>query len=528
VNLRFSYLPEKPDPTKLPIELLTTSSDLAKSVDSVLGLCKRKGFISSYSGRMIEINDSVYEQEIILGSRVDVLEVQNLSLIDSLLKGSLSRKRTLYIPIEKADSLLQGLNQQLADNGYPFNSIQLRNFRSKSPDTLSAVLKLTAGKQRTIDRVVIKGYKKFPLQTLRGVYNKKSVLGNKTIERISTALDKISFATEARPPEVLFKRDSTILYLYLDKKPNNSAEGLLGFNNTVDNMLEINGFLDLILVNNLNQAETFTLNYRNENEDQTTLDVSLAVPYLFKSNCGIAGNLNIKRRDSTYQNTSYDLGVTYKPNWLINLGLSYRRQESTSLDNALIPVEDFTSDGVILSASYFGRRVGDPLMPIALNGRFEVGFEDRSTFSSDIGRQILNLRLEKLWELDRNNLIYTRLNSAYISNEELQFSELFQLGGIGSIRGFNQNGIDAAAYALIATEYRYRFNDNLYAYSILDGALFRPFMEEETQNLLGIGAGIGILTRAGVLNISVANGRFENANFDLSSTIAHVMLRVFF
>ncbi len=428
--LKFDFDRESLAVKHLPAEIiLDSSNNIPRATDSIMTLAQKRGYLNPVALPVTTINDSVFLRKILLGNRVSTLKIRPSDDMGEIVWGTLSRKRELNIPIEKTDSLLTDLNKTIANDGYTFNKVRLINFQAVGHDTLVARLVIDYGKRRTINRVVIKGYKKFPVQAIKGTYNNRTSLGAATLDKISAAIEKLSFVEEVRPAEVLFKQDSTVLYMYLKKKPVNSAEGLLGFNNTVNDKLELNGYLDLALINNLNQAETLTLNYRNENEDQTSLDIRLTVPYILSTNYGVDGSLNIKRRDSTYQNTSYNIGTTYKPDWLSSIGLSYRRVESTALDNTAIVVEDFTSDGIVITSSYIKRIPADRLMPEDLAVILEAGLDRRSLPATSINRQIIQLNAGKLWRLDSNNLVYTRLNGAYINDEELQFSELFQLGG---------------------------------------------------------------------------------------------------
>ena len=59
--------------------------------------------------------------------------------------------------------------------------------------------------------------------------------------------------------------------LYLEKNKSNRFEGFLGFGSEeTTGDLELNGYLNLNLVNNLNYGESFILNYRSDENDLKT------------------------------------------------------------------------------------------------------------------------------------------------------------------------------------------------------------------------------------------------------------------
>src|SRR5690606_8680474 len=130
---------------------------------------------------------------------------------------------------------------------------------------------------RTIDDIVLKGYEKFPKSFLKHYLKIKpkqvfslSAIKNKTEQR-----SNLNFAKELKPPEVLFSKDSTILYLYLGKTTSNAFDGFLGFGTNEDtNKLEFDGYLNLNLTNNLNFGETFRLLYKSDENDQKTFEAS--------------------------------------------------------------------------------------------------------------------------------------------------------------------------------------------------------------------------------------------------------------
>lgn len=516
--------------TGLPKEILPINAQrIQPQLDSLRDGLQRLGHIDLFYKTLVRLNDTTFLQPVVLGRQYRWLQLRPDMSSRELFEVTLSRKRDYHLPFQQLDSLTTYINQSLANQGYAFNTVQLGAIEKDGSDTLRAVLKIKKNRQRRIDRIVIKGYRQFPKRTLNKVLRRNKVLNDANLERVDRALEQLPFVEVVRPSQLLYKQDSTLLYLYLKKKSINAAEGLLGFNNSRNGTLELNGFLDVSLNNNLNRAERFALLYRNENEDQTKFNVNIELPYIWNSPFGITGQLDIVRRDSTYQNTVYEVGAFYKPSWRSTLGLTYINRESAQLDGAPGGLDGYNSKGVVLNASYIQSDPTDWLMPEVYRLQVSLAREDRNIGMERVGRTIARATAAGLWRLDDNNALYGRFEGAYIvGSAGIAFNELFQFGGGGSIRGFNQNSIDSSEFYLLSTEYRYRIGGGLYVYSILDGAVYRDFTTNKTANLYSYGVGTGILTRAGILGISVANGVFPEANSDLSSLIAHINLRFLF
>jgi hypothetical protein len=474
------------------------------------------------------INDTLRAMQIVLNRKyTHIAIVKEHTLINKRIVKTvkLSRKRNL-IAIPSIETYLSQHNATLIQNGYPFAETKLSHLILKDNDTIEASLLISQKTKRYLNRIIVKGYKKFPKRLISNFSSQKQVYNDKTIVELEQSLKNIPFIKQTKEAEVLFKKDSTSIFLYLKKIKTNTADGLIGFNNSTNGRLELNGFINLKLQNNLDRAETFLLAYRNDNGDQTQLSTSIDLPYLWETAIGINSSLEIQRRDSTYQRTSLNAGIFYKPNWNSTIGVTYTNANSTATgDNT--NTEDFTKNGVEVQGE-LKKIAGDRLMPEDLVIKTRLGISIRELKDNNEKQFNFHASFLKLWQLNNRSTFLNTLTSSYLQSNNIKFNELYQFGGLGSIRGFNQNSIDSSFYTTLATEYRYRLNDQIYLHSILDIGVFENFNSKKLDKLYGFGGGIAILTQAGILNLSIANGRFEDAKVDLSSTVAHINLLINF
>ncbi len=199
---------------------------------------------------------------------------------------------------------------------------------------------MSNGTIRSIDRIVIKGYEKFPKSFLKyyagikigNTFNKEKIITQ------SEALNTLGFANNIKPPEALFKKDSTTVYFYLEKQKNNLFDGILGFSTDEETQrLILNGYINLELNNNLNYGEQFTLNYKADGDDQQSFRVKVTLPYLLKSPFGLGLELNIFKRDSTFVTTEQKALVSYQITPVTNSYAGYKGYESSNLLNENFP-----------------------------------------------------------------------------------------------------------------------------------------------------------------------------------------------
>ncbi|GAK93854.1 hypothetical protein JCM19298_1191 [Nonlabens ulvanivorans] len=352
-------------------------------------------------------------------------------------------------------------------------------------------------------------------------------MNEENILKIQSAINKIAFITIEKEPEILFKKELNNCVRLCKKKNSNAADGLIGFNNSKNGKLELNGYIDLTLFNNLdNGGEKLTILYRGDNDDQTRLDIKTELPYLLKSNIGISAGLNLLRRDSTYLNTTISIGAFYSVTQQTSIGISYSQKESIVNDITNF-TDNFNNNSISLSFNHQQPSFQEIYVNNAL-AKIEIGYGQRN-IDETRNRQIqITSTIQKNLTIDENQSVHFENQIKYLGSKNIQFNELFQVGGINSIRGFNQNSIDTSLFTSINTEYRYLLSEGIYLHSILDYAVFEDFTTKKTQKIYGFGLGTAILTQSGILRLSIANGSFSGANLDFSSTVAHINLLIKF
>ena len=142
-----------------------------------------------------------------------------------------SKRLYVEIPVDVLENRLEQISKILSSQSYPFSLLQLQNIQPVNKQQLRADLKLIKGSRRQLHDIKILGYKKFPRAYVKHFLNIK-IQSNFDIERIKSKtelLNQLPFVQQKRPAEVLFTKDSTTVYLYLEKNQSNRFDGFLGF-----------------------------------------------------------------------------------------------------------------------------------------------------------------------------------------------------------------------------------------------------------------------------------------------------------
>ncbi len=139
-----------------------------------------------------------------------------------------------------------------------------------------------------------------------------------------------------------------------------------------------------------------------------------------------------------------------------------------------------------------------------------------------------NADLKHNIQINTKNNFNIRSQNFYLQSDKYITNELLRFGGINSIRGFNENSLQANLFSSLLTEYRYILAPNLYVHSIIDYGYFKDQSTKTDGNLVGLGFGFGLLTRNGLLNIVYANGSTKDQTIKLSNSIVHISFKASF
>jgi outer membrane protein assembly factor BamA len=505
---------------------------LKQTADSIPDKLQQLGFVESELINIEMKNDSSFIAHYKLGMRYKYIKIyyaDNQFLKKEIAKISNDITNDYFIlPFNHIEASLQKLNNLKTNNGNAFAKIQLVGISNEN-NFLTGTIVLNAGQARRIDSITIKGYENFPKSYLKhyaGI-KKETLFNEKKINAQSDALNSLPFSSSIKAPEALFRKDSTIVYLYLKKRVANIFDGVLGFNTSEQtNKLQLNGYLNLELINNLNYGERLLINYKADGQEQRKLRVNTSLPYLFGTPIGAELELKIFRRDSTFITTDQQIRINYQLNPSYSSYMGYKGYESSNLlDNAITgsPIEDFNSSFFLLGFNFF-RLQNNTLFPTKAEIFFNSEIGSRELQGTKDNQLKLLTKVNFILNLNYKNSIFIQNTSNMLLSDSFITNELFRFGGITSIRGFDENSIDASLFSIFNTEYRYQFNEGIYIHSILDFGYFENEPLSIRERIYGYGIGLGLQTKAGLFKLNIANGNTENMPFNFSNTKIHLIL----
>lgn len=444
-------------------------------------------------------------------------------------------KNNEYNPTNNLDSILSKYTEENDKKGFAFSKIELVP-QGYINDEQKIELKLNLGEIRKIDEVKSIGYTKLSKGYIKhGLGLKKGRIYNETIlNNASSILQSTNHIQQVQFPQTLFRPDSTIVYLYPKKLKSNIFDGILGFGNDENGDFKLNGNVQLELNNVFNGLEQIRLNWIGTANKNTTLDIRVKLPYLFKTPIGSETQFKLFKQDSVFVNLDLNERLFYQINPTSSLGanLSYTSSNYLLDDNNLAGnYDDYTKTGIGLSYEYFVTHPlqlmeGKSYLRVLTSSikRKENNFSLEEEIINENSQQYeISLATYRIFQLHKNHFLKASVNFKGLFDEADSFSEneLYRIGGFGSVRGFNEESIIANLYGIGSLEYRFLPNNDFYISLFSDYAFIDNKRIDLNTNFLSFGAGLSFLTKIGIFNINYAVGKTENTSFDFKESKIH-------
>ena len=503
-------------------------TDLEKIIDVSIDSLKKQGYFKARVKEITKKDSFNYNSIIELNEQFNNIYIYDVNKViiyeDKIRK--IDNKEYYTVEINELESFLKKTTKKLADRGYPFNKIKLINIKEIDNSSISANLNVDLGEKRTLDKIKIKGYEKFP-KSFTKQYLKlltEETFDFEKIKEKSKKINNLGFVRQTKDPEVLFKKDSTITYLFVEKTENNSFDGFIGFaTNEESNKLELNGYVNLKLSNTLNYGEEITLDYKSTDNEDKFFKTNIIAPFVLQSPLGLELSLNLTKKDTSYTKDEQSIGVNYltKNKHGISLHLSYLNSVS-NLTIVNQSIKDYNSKFQKIRYSYLEPNINNKLIPIKFLNTLEFSIGERRDNTNTRKQIKYKTKTYNNFNITNKSSIYLNFESYGLISTNFYQNEMLLFGGINSIRGFEENSIAANKLFMINSEYRFTIDNNIYINTILDSAYYENSLSDIKGYIYGLGLGLNINTNSGVFKINYANGVKKGEAVDLKLSKIHV------
>ncbi len=540
------------------------SAFLNAELSKILLGCYKLSFVQAQFTSFQSIGDSIIAT-LALGNAYKWIGIRAGNASEDILSGAGFRNAQFNNKPFNPDQFskrVERLLQYLENNGYPFAEVRLDSVQADSM-FVSASLNLTLNNLIVFDTLDIIGdakIKKWYLYKYLGLkpgsnYNESS------IKQANSRLSQLPFLKTTGGARVYFFGNKAMPILSLDNRKSSSIDGVVGFApNTVQNpgaseKLLITGEANLKLQNLFGSGKSFELNYRSFLGNSQDLKIKFMYPYIFRSNIAFDYELNLLKQDTTYLDIRNEIGFQYR-----FVGNDYFKVYYSIQNTSLITIDTnaIKATRKLPAASDITNNTYGAAFRIQ---RFDYFFNPRKGYTVDMnmgfGVKVINRNptIEALRILDVSGETYgiydsiqlsyfqtrfqgmaeyyiplfqratVRLQAmgGHIASENLFVNELFRIGGIRTLKGFDEQSIFASSYAIGNLELRYLLQENSNVLLFWNGAYYRNMVYNPvvTDKPFGFGAGFNFETNTGVFSIFYAVGKEKNNPVNFNRAKVH-------
>jgi outer membrane protein assembly factor BamA len=523
-------------PKKIAKELKSrrfdTNEEARNQLLDKLQLLKNQGYLSASI-------DSVYSDSVTVSAFMNLgnnykFVINGIHNIDSS-KNIETGLRNSYVVNRDLESkefyeICDNILRFQENNGYPFAGLQLQHFQFDEGKIYTDI-EINCFNKIVIDSLLIKGSSRLSKSYLTKYLNIKpgQLYDESKIRRISDRLKELPFVSYVRPFDVLFSDEKTKIILYLDKKRASQFYGMIGVlpNSSTTGKLMINGELKLMLHNSFGHGELIDLNWRSLTKGSQDIKLNLAYPYLFGTPFGVSYAFSMLKKDSTFLTLNHDIGIQY-----FFSGQNYFKVVLNLNKSGLIRTKGLEALTVLpayadLSANLYGLAFNferydyklNPTRGIKINIFSAIG--TKTIRKNDAINPMLydsldlkttqfkaELATEGYIPLFKKSTLLLRGQYGMLMNNSIYENEMFRLGGLHSLRGFDDESILASTYAMFLVEARYLFEKNSFFALFFNAAGYEKNVAKNYENDFpyGFGAGLSFDTKLGNFSFYYALG----------------------
>ena len=501
--------------------------DALDEIDRILQQVKKRGFFTARIDSISKTNKELIAY-LDLGKKInEIIIVTKKDNTNGIIDSGID---SIKIKTREFSDLTNQLLKQIDRKGNSFSEITYVNPLLKN-DTLFLEMKISNSSPRKIDKVITRGYEDFPKKFISKYFliNKNTVFSKQKLNQVSALSNKLDFIKEKKVPEVLFKKDSTHLYLFLDKIGTSSFDGLVNFSSKENGKgLLLNGNLDLKLNNTFNTGEKFEIIWNKVSDEKTDFKINSYVPYVLNSKFSTTLEFYLYRQDSTFINTNFELKTDYSINQKSHASILYSSEKSNYLLD--ISNNDLASySNYFIGLGYELKKSSTSNLYKYKNGlNLNLTFGKRKTDTESINQ--LKFHFSAFANVQINNRGYLNIKneSGLLTSRNYLLNELFRIGGANSIRGYNEQSIFTNGYSYSNIEFRYSLDTSSYLYSITDLGVYKENTTNKIKKLIGIGAGYQFRISNNLVNLGYVISTNSSTNAELNSSRLVVRWTSFF
>ncbi len=504
--------------------------------------------------------DSSYHMTLYMGQRVASMQVHYE--LDSVAQSLLSIKPQYQTDASQAQNLLDSLGNQsistLSEEGYILATTRMDSFLYKKNE-LHIYNSIRSYKRLKLDSIHQTGkldINYLLLQRLTGV-SEVQFFRPSLLSEIEENLKNYEFIKIVSAPLIDITNESVDINLELDNNNVNQADVVIGFqpNDTETGKMLITGKADLRLINTFGRAETIAVSWQQLQVQSPRLNAEFRLPYILNSNFGASVELDYFKKDSSFRtlHTGISGDFSFAPRHFFSLYFQSDESRLISVDSNKIMASDFRLDFIDYNKKSYGLKYHRSKSDRIINPRRGYGInldlasrtrkvlanqqiaalqspsgksysEIYDSLNTDKWQGSVGLSLERYNPVGKQFVWYNRLEGKYLLGKSLFKNEMLQIGGLLTLRGYDEQSLFVQKYSMWLTEWRYILGANGYLSAFVNTAYVDRYYStgNEQEFKTGFGAGLSIFTAAGNFSLYYALGTNAQNKVELRNGKIHI------
>lgn len=431
------------------------------------------------------------------------------------------------------------VNQTLINyrnSGYPFASAQSQVLDYDSTH-IHLQVDIQSGDRVRIDTIIIEqDNAPVSVSFLMAFLNihQGDIFSEAMINQIPEKIDKLEFLELLHGPALTFNENLVSINMKLKSSASNSFDGIIGFTTQNNDKLELTGKVLIDLQNTLKQGERLLFDWSSPGNKSQSLDINTTVPYLAQTPFGLDLRFGLYKQDTSFLNLSFRAGLQYRFTFDHFVETFFRRQTSNVLNTVILNTKNLGFNSNSFGVAYQYKKLDSPILPhkgwlfraeftggrklIQQESGYPENFYDTIKLSTNTAEAFL-LAEYYLNPLPRTVFVF-RNETRYLQDKELTNNQLYRLGGIKNLKGFDEDEFSVSAYSMLHLEYRFLLERRSFLSVFWNGALTQQ-ASADINYPYGLGTGVAFQTNSGIFNLYYALGKSQNESLQFRNSKIH-------
>ncbi|WP_051287419.1 BamA/TamA family outer membrane protein [Algoriphagus mannitolivorans] len=494
------------------------------STDSLLRVFQSIGYLESEVKRMISQDSIKYRIE--EGALYYWTQIHHDQIPEPFWK-NLEKPGAGYLDAYRWLEELVGVAE---NKGYPFASAKLDSIRIQKNELEGRVI-FEAGPLIVWDSVSLPKSSKTNTSFLQ-FYSGLEIgqpFSQRQFEIASQKLRRSKYFTLSGVPELSFQNKSAKPFFPIKERRVNVFDGVIGFlpNENDAGKLLVTGQVDLQLYHLGGKGRDIALQWQRLNIQSQSLELAYREAFIFRSKLDFGTQFSLLKQDSSFVNREFELDFGYQISDSGYLRFFSNRKSGDLLSSNfgrsganLPPAIDYRWTQYGLRGEWDYRN--DVVFP-RRGGMFQANFSvgnkrvlENTGIPVEAYEGVAESSLQIQGGFEGEKHVYINpvwgmwMKGAFgvLQNDNLFLNEYFRLGGLKTIRGFNEKFFFAKSFGYLSLEQRLFFGENTYLMAFADiGILENAYNSPKKDQPFSFGTGINLDTGGGLFSFVFALGK---------------------